>query len=178
MPSGDFHRHSVNVGVTNNFGGCYGHGAASLAVSKIVEDQMDLSKTHAMIAEIRDKALTALIINRIPDHRIVGLKRRWIVRFMRGGNREWFLAPECIDIEESDEHLRVHHQPPSGVHAVPVFSVMRDLDDDAEDPELFIANRITVLVSLSQISGHSVVDVLRFIEGSASPLEQLARQAE
>lgn len=98
--------------------------------------------------------------------------------FLTGRNPRFKIVPECVDLFEADGEQHVGHQPPSGVMAVPTFTVMRDLGDGAEDPELFMANRITVLVSLSQICGYSVVEVLRLIEGSASPLEQLARQAE
>lgn len=155
-----------------------------MAVSKIYESQMDLTNTNAAIQELRNKILTLVVFKHIPDSRLIALKARWIIAFLRGRNRKFMIAPERLDLCDTDEGaLRVCHRPPSGVLQVPVFTVMHDLypdcdDAKAEDPELFIASRIESIASIAQIIGHGVIDTIKLIEGSASPLEQLARQAE
>jgi len=165
-----------------------GTGMASnidhLRVSKITEDQLDLTNTHAAINDLRDKVLTLVVLKQVPDRRLIAMKARWIVAFLKGKNRRFVIASELLNLHGTDEGaLRVVHRPPSGVPQVPVFTVMHDLYPDhdnakAEDPELFIASRIETIASISQIIGHGVVDTIKLIEGSASPLEQLARQAE
>jgi len=156
--------------------------AAQDIMGKIQEDQVDLTKTHAAIHDLRNKILSLVIFNQIPDKRLVDLRYRWIVGFLKGRNREWRISPDMMITHEDSSGFHVSHQPPSGVFSVPTFTVMHDLHPDdeepsADDPELFIASRIETVACVSQICNKGVVDTIKLIEGSASPLEQLARQA-
>ena len=154
-----------------------------MGIAKIHESQMDLTETHAMIHDLRNMVLSLVVFKHIPDERLLRLRYRWIRAFLNGRNRKFMISPDRLSMEAGEDGLLVTHQPPSGVPAVPGFTVMHDLqpegeDPAADDPELFIASRIATLTSIAQICGQGVVETLKLIEGSASPLEQLARQAE
>jgi len=138
-----------------------------LNINQVDELEKKLTRT---IHDLEMRLDELVVFSHIDKEQLRRLKHRWIVSFLSGKTCIYF----PVDLTESHRGTHVVFQAPSGRPATPSFTIFYD---DYKQ-EYLVANRAEILSLLRQATSFSITDLLVMIEEAASPLEQLADQAE